>query len=618
MVEPITVAALGATAQKAIEISTASLIDKISLKPLKDKFDAIKFDLNQGLPGYLAANYAKCQTLKTLLNRNDPIALEDCFVAPDFELREEITPSSDFLHQVNQSSGKVVITGLAGSGKSVFLKYSFRGVIEAGHSYYPIFFELRSLNGLPAKSGFLNAEIFKSIRVCCESFTRAQFNHGLKRGAFYFLLDGFDELKQEIREQVSSDIEALARKYPECAILVTSRPSDDFVSWDGFSEARLLPFDLKKAVDYISRLSFDEEKKQEFLSDVQDRLFEKQRDFLSNPLLCAMMLLTYDSFGEIPEKRHIFYSKCFDVLAREHDASKGRYKRELISKLSMDQIERVFTFFCTFSYIERQISFSIEQMRKYVDEAISMSGDDAQVDSVISDFTESISLMERVGLDYEFAHRSFQEYFYAKFVVRDRELSLEEKVDWLLERSPWDDTFEMIADMDRTYFEDEYLLPQLKSLDEKISKIDPNANASGVLSKFFSLVQDSGGSASSRREGTARKIYRIVNRKNHFLGRQAMRKYREEVFRKLGVNLDERRDRIREEATVLSEEFGGEVKIHHTNNAKLRKIGAAEVAAEMQLAISLFRKHLEEMQEKRKRGLGALIKRKYASGESSR
>ena len=411
MIEPITAAALNAVTRKAIEKSTASLIDKISFRFAKEKYDVIKFVLSKGLPNYLAANYAKCETLKTLLNRNDPIALEDCFVAPDFKLKGAAISSTDFLRHITHSTDKVVITGLAGSGKSVFLKYSFRNVIEEGYSYYPIFFELRSLNGLPMKDGFLMTEIFRSIQSSCDSFTRAQFNHGLKSGAFYFLLDGFDELKQEFREQVSSEIEALARSHHKCTILVTSRPSADFVSWEGFSEAALLPFDLEKAVEYISKLSFDEDKKKDFLADLQGGLFEKNKDFLSNPLLSAMMLLTYDSFGEIPEKRHIFYSKCFDVLAREHDASKGRYKRELFSNLAMDQIENVFMFFCAMSYVERQLSFDVNLMKKYVDDAISSCGVDAEVDAVIKDFGESISIMELVGLNYEFAHRSFQEYF---------------------------------------------------------------------------------------------------------------------------------------------------------------------------------------------------------------
>ena len=614
MIEPIAAATLSAVAAKAISKSTASLIDKISFRFAKDKYEIITFKLNKGLPSYLAANYAKCETLKTLLNRNDPIALEDCFVAPDFKLQESTISSTELLSHVNTFSSKVIVTGLAGSGKSVFLKYSFRRVIEEGYSYYPVFFELRLLNGLPVKNGFLVSEIFKSIKLCCDSFTRAQFNHGLASGAFYLLLDGFDELRQEIREHVSSEIQTLARNHHNCPILVTSRPSSDFVSWEGFSEASLLPFDLEKAVEYISKLRFDEEKKKEFLTDLQDGLFEKNKDFLSNPLLSAMMLLTNDSFGEIPEKRHTFYSKCFDVLALEHDASKGRYKRELYSNLSMDQLEKVFMFFCAMSYVERLLSFSEKQMKKYVDDAISSCGDDAEADAVIKDFRESISIMELVGLNYEFVHRSFQEYFYAKFVVTDRKLTLEDKVGWLCNKFASDDTIEMIADMDRTYFEDEFLLPRTKSLNARISKINPKSNPSGVLSKIFSLVNASYDERYDGKKGEGRIFYTISNRENFFVWRQARWKYGDEISYVSEDSAQQRKEMLNKNLPILIKEFGGEIKIHHTNNDKLRKIEVDRFAARVKDSILRLRKHLEAKQEKRKRGLGVLIRNKYVKG----
>lgn len=615
LVEPIstaTVAALGAGTTKAIEKSTASLVDRISLKFAKDKYDALRLVLDKGLPSYLEANYAKCETLKTLLNRNDPIALEDCFVAPDFKTIGGRISSDEFLGQVNQSGGKVVITGLAGSGKSVFLKYSFRSVIEKGHSYYPIFFELRSLNRLPKKKGMLLTEVFASVHECCESFTRAQFNHGLKSGAFYFLLDGFDELNQEIREQVSDEITAVARNHNKCALLVTSRPSDEFVSWEGFTEAKLLPFDLEKAVEYISKLRFDKDKKEDFLTDLKEGLFEENKDFLSNPLLSAMMLLTYDSFGEIPEKRHIFYAKCFDVLAREHDASKGRYKRDLFSDLAMDQIERAFMFFCAVSYVERTFSFNDEQMKKFVSEAIAACGIDADVSCVIRDFRESISIMEKVGLLFEFAHRSFQEYFYARFVVADRKLSLERKVGWLTDSFTSDDTVEMIADMDRTYFEDEFLLPNIKKLDRKLSPIDPQVNPVGILSKFYTRVHTSNRRRSNEDEDKPVISYTIKDGGNHFFLRQALWNYRDGTSYSFDPPAPKQEMDQEERIKILGEKYGDEIKIHHTNNAKLVEIEAHHYAQHIKDALTSLRQHLEEKEEKRKGGLGALIRHSYS------
>ena len=608
MIDPISTTVISTLAAAAIQKSAERLIKNISIKQASKNTNA-NLSLSADLPKYLAANYAKCETLKTLIDRNNPVKLTDCFVAPNFELMAERVSSNDFFQRMRASGGKIVITGLAGSGKSVFLKYSYRRIIEENFKYFPVFFELRSLNSSTIKQNFLLSELFQSIQSCCESFTKHQFNYGLKSGAFCFLLDGFDELKQEIREQVSSEIREIARNHHNCTILVTSRPSNDFVSWEGFSEAKLLPFDLEEAVEYISKLKFDEGKKNDFLSDLKGGLFEKNNDFLSNPLLCAMMLLTYDIFGEIPEKRHIFYAKCFDVLAREHDASKGRYKRELYSSLTMEELETVFMFFCALSYIDQQISFDELQIKKYISDAISFCGLEAEPLDVINDFRESISILELVGLTYEFSHRSFQEYFYAKFVVKERKLSLMDKAGWLFESFSSDDTLEMIADMDMSYFEEEFLLPLTKALDVKLASVDVSTNPSGVLSKIYSEIRVE--NFVSEEKKNLQIFFTVVPGANWFVWNQVRGKYRNVIQFEVENFTKDREKKQRKEAEVLKNDFGGIVKIHHTNNKKMVRIGVNEYAGHIRRTISLLRVHLEKKIEKRKQGLGALMRKKY-------
>ena len=275
----------------------------------------------------------------------------------------------------------------------------------------------------------------------------------------------------------------------------------------------------------------------------------------------------------------------------------------------------VFMFFCAMSYVDRQFSFDETQMKKYVGDAVSACGFEIDVATVIRDFRESISIMELVGLNYEFAHRSFQEYFYANFVITDRKLSLEKKVGRLCESFASDDTIEMIADMDKTYFEDEFLLPRTKLLDVKVSRSDPEANPAGVLSKFFSRIQVDGDKHRSEREGRASVYYTISDLGNAFIWRQALLKYRDEIPSKYTESYTASANRREREAAILGGEFSGEVKIHHTNNLKLRRIGADRYATQIKVAISSLRQHLEAKQEKRKRGLGALIRGEYVRGK---
>ena len=79
------------------------------------------------LPSYLEANYAKRKPLKLLLSRNEPIALKNCyFFTRDFKTRGDRISSEEFLEQVNQSAGKVVITALAGTSGMPLPYYSDR------------------------------------------------------------------------------------------------------------------------------------------------------------------------------------------------------------------------------------------------------------------------------------------------------------------------------------------------------------------------------------------------------------------------------------------------------------------------------------------------------------
>jgi hypothetical protein len=614
MSEILTTALVNALAQAAIEATTASFVAKLPLGRVKNKIDELGLILNKGLPRYLEANYAKCETLKTLLNR-DPRPLDECFVVPDFVVNEQLLPSDQFLRHTCGDGSKTVVTGLAGSGKSVFLKYSFRKLIENGVTYYPVFFELRALNRIAPAPGMLLSEIYASIKECCSEFSRPLFDFGLNNGFLYLLLDGFDEISHELRLQVSEEILQISRSHYKCAIMITSRPSDEFGSWEGFSEARLQPFDLPKVIEYIGKVKFDEEKKKDFCDDLKSGVFEANKSFLSNPLLAAMMLLTYDSFGEIPEKRHIFYSKCFDVLAREHDNFKGRYKRELYSKLTMEQLEYVFVFFCAYSYSERQFEFDQNEISKYVTEALEAAGCSADVNDLIRDFTESISIMEKVGLIYEFAHRSFQEYFYAKFVVSDRRLPLRDKINWLIGRFRYDDTIDMIADMDRTYFEDDYLLPEAKKLAKKISDIDPHLNPGKIIGQFYSDMRLA---PYGDREDDEKKhiVWSYANSPNVFLLRQAW-KYRPSYgdalqSHPLAIEIPE------DVAMKKLIQYRGRISMHYSSNPKLIELGGGAIAEKMQKSISCLVGYLQDKQNTRQRSLGQLIKRQYIRSVSAR
>ena len=565
-----------------------------------DAYKKLEFLVNKGLPAYLEAQNARCEFIRTLLNRDKPVAIEAAFVKPTFRSGEAALTTEDVLHKAGSELERTIIIGPAGSGKSVFLKYAFRKVIELGDTHYPIFFELRDLNKHAGKKLDIEQCIFDSIASVCEGFTKAQFKFGLKRGAFYLFLDGFDEVALLLREELELGMCDLARKYPKCPIVMSSRPSEEFASWEGYSSARLQPFSEEQAVAFIKKIQFDKARKDEFLEALTSGLYKKHTDFLSNPLLASMMLLTYDEYGDIPAKRHIFFEKCFQVLLREHDVSKGRYRRQFYTGLEYHEIENLFMFFCTYSYLDRAFSFDNAKMKKYSEEATEAISVDVNINDVVKDFVESLSIIQQDGGHFEFTHRSFQEYFFAKFVVTDRDHSLSDKLSELGSFLEFDDTVGMISEMNHSYFCDDFLLPEARRLKKAMDKIDVNKRPSSILTKLFDSV------ILNNRGGDDERIsYSIVvsdrNKKRswaRFVWLQAIN--RKSIKDKIATSeadnefLEKAKDVLRKRKSIP---------MHHMNDELLIQLGCGHFAANVRQEISLLVSELEAAKNSRQSSL---------------
>ena len=296
-----------------------------------------------------------------------------------------------------------------------------------------------------------------------------------------------DEVSDSQQSNIQEEIIKLTLKYPDCPFVVTSRPNE-FTTWENFHVAHLLPFDYRQCQSFIKKIDYVEERKTDFLEFLTEDKFEEHEEFLSNPLLASMMLLTFDEYGDIPAKRHIFYEKCFQVLIKEHDASKGRFHRPLKSKLSHENLEKVFMYFCAITYQKKKYRFSLQEIDKFIDLASQTLSSDkiCKGNDIRYDFVHSVSLLLQDGNFFEFIHRSFQEYFFAKFIVNDRKLELENKLDNIdgLFSLAKANLIAMIDDMDHDYFETDYVLKKLTILNEYFESIDAENKPEKIFEQF--------------------------------------------------------------------------------------------------------------------------------------
>lgn len=136
---------------------------------------------------------------------------------------------------------------------------------------------------------------------------------------------------------------------------------------------------------------------------MSEGLFESHKQFLTNPLLTIMMLITLEQFAEVPAKIHLFYEYAFEALFGRHDATKAGFQRKRHTSLPLDDFKRLFAYFCMLTYARQIKSFSSDQTLDFIQRAISSS--QINVDKALfrRDLIESTCMLVLDGLEYTLA-----------------------------------------------------------------------------------------------------------------------------------------------------------------------------------------------------------------------
>ena len=316
-----------------------------------------------------------------------------------------------------------VITGSAGSGKSMFMRHLLMSSVLIKDKV-PIFIELRQFNS--SKQSLRDA-IISTLRLNHFALDEKYIERALRAGHFVLLLDGFDEVGESARVRLGTDIRELAKKYDKNAFLVSSRPDNEFAGWSEFAVFEILPLTLDQAHELVSRLPYDEDLKTKFLHDLQRELFGKHESFLSNPLLLSIMLLTYAESANIPTKLSVFYNQAYEALFQRHDALKAGFQRPRRCRLDIQDFARVFSAFSLLTYDKREFQFSRLQAIVKLEKAKNITHLTFSSEEYLDDALQAVCLLLEDGLFVVFAHRSFQEYFTARFIA-DADPSVQQKL----------------------------------------------------------------------------------------------------------------------------------------------------------------------------------------------
>lgn len=360
---------------------------------------------------YLRESYARTRYVRILSQKSSDVDLYSVYVPSRFRSGDKKVTDNSLISSVRDGA-RVVIIGNGGAGKTFFMRHLWQSIFASPEGRIPLFVELRKLNEKPqlTLSDFLRASISSKKTIDAISFEAL-----LECGGFVLVMDGFDEVQLERRDDLQLEILDLAFSFPRLPMAISSRADARFSGWQSFHVYESEPFDLRQVRRLIKNVPFYEDTRKQFLKILTKQFFSQHLDFLSNPLLSIMMLMTFRDNADVPRKMSIFYDQAFNTLFQWHDATKA-YSR--VKSMDIDQFRRSFGFFCLLSYFREMYEFSHSDAMATIKEANVLAGVHCTLEETLRDFREGVNLLRQDGLIYLFIHRSFQEYFSALAIVR--------------------------------------------------------------------------------------------------------------------------------------------------------------------------------------------------------
>ncbi len=352
-------------------------------------------------------------------------------------LNEEMERETQ-IGRIFENDNIVYIVGGAGYGKSLFLKkLCVSPQLLSGFTEEPLLIIRGEIKRLVRNDGtrrtmqeFL-VESFIHNSLCDSREINPNFiTECLQKGRCMLLLDALDEVSNEHREVLHDlIISQFTNIYPGNKVCITSRERG-FIPRKNITCFYIRPVTPQDIEEYVSRFiainKFDRQLRKGFVAEATELVNKK---FVKGFLTLSLLLAIYHKEGRLPNNKLQLYEKCFEYMANQREKEKDRifnskteqnYDWENLDKFLTDE-----TFIELAKYgtpnnkdiSERSIKKLMLNM--YRGEFSSSTACKLGIEEFLqfcADRTEVFIQSQNSNSDYRFYHRSFYEYFYAKYI----------------------------------------------------------------------------------------------------------------------------------------------------------------------------------------------------------
>ena len=381
----------------------------------------------------------------------------------------------------------LLIEGIAGQGKSTFLRYICSQEMILGTSI-PVFIELRKIG----KDDSILTHAARFLELLGIELTDDLVKALLKEGKLTLYLDGFDEVSEEAKRGVIHDIEYLSQIRKGKHLVVTSRPNSCLRNAAHLSVIKMDNLKKNEYKEVVYKISDTREYADSLLTLIEAHK-GNIKNLLCTPLLVTLLVVSYKSYQQLPTRLSDFYNALFQVLLQRHDGSKPNFVRIRESGLNDSLFRTAFDNLCFQTKRLWKESFAHDEMFACAKSAIEVIPDmNVAPESFLMDVVDITCLVVRDGEEFRFIHKSVQEFFVASYVREKPEKFAAQFYQRIVKNGfkyRWTQELQFLEEIDQYRFYKFFLIPQIKQLLNITSTIN-NAPPISTIAGFQRNILD--------------------------------------------------------------------------------------------------------------------------------
>lgn len=437
----------------------------------------------KGFSAKMGRRIKSLENVRTLW-KPEAISLMDFFHPPKLT----IGGKSNFVSRLTElPSNLVVIEGIVGQGKSVFLRsLAIQEIRSNDAKKLPILIELKDINSkLDLRQAIIRQLESYDIEVDDDTL-----NYLYRSGKITLLLDGFDELEDGTIKSVYLEIEHMGLRFPDLQIVVSSRPGREIQKSSNFKILPIAQLTQSEFLAFLAKLGVGAEKSLSIRQAIRNSP-SKIINLITTPLMLTLVVIVYEAESQIPETLPEFFDRLFQTVFSRHDRIKAAFTRKHHSGLSEKSLQRLFEAFC-FMSLQNGYGRTISQYQ--FDEVFEHACDYADQSNCDGtkfkqDIVQVACLMLEDGVDsYTFLHKSIMEYYAAAFVRSLGDENAKMFYSSAIEKSSgWEETLRFLRSIDSLRYFRDYVIPIVNIEREQVVLAISDDSSDLIISVFKRL-----------------------------------------------------------------------------------------------------------------------------------